>query len=1227
MATPIVQSILKRSDLDYQTFTDSVSKFRVSTPESLIDTDFEYGLQSSKWETLQTVNNIPTFFSRSGDTPITLANVTTTINTPYVYVTTVSAHGFIDGSPFFILGLKSVTAEGSFCVSKVLSSTTFVYRAKYEQTITGSLYDANTSQLYPGLVYQGTKFTMDQIESIVTNEAASSTITVTTLSPHGFSSNTAFSLTNTTGRRTIQFNAATGVSGTTITTTAKHNLYNTMAVVYNNNGGATVSGLSSGTTYYIMNASGFTFQLSATLSPLTAISMTPGTGIQNVTTLEDSSDGSFYEIATIPSITSFTMNANAQVFRNVITFAPEQQVDMSTNTIRCNAVHKQITGAPVIYSNGGGTTIGGLVSGTTYYVIRVDTTSIKLASTRANAIAGTPIDFTSQGSGISHTLTFTSIGGEVFGEGFVTTSNITQVITGSNVNFLSYFKYGDVFRVVNPPAATSTYVINALQTANNYLEIDAHPFTTGQGVRFVGNSTANILNNFVYYVEVSSSTVIGLHRTPALAAAGSAATRVNISGVTVTSSSIQSLPLGSVLEVPIQEIQSSTKIKLTTLPTASLTNANYLITSGLYPFTDGYVYHRAHDGGAEIVPSNNPDARITRQTRRYFRYQPGKGIQCSLSVNFAAPIDIDYLSRSGTTATGRTRKPHRLTVGLSITIENSVSAYNNTGWTGVYIVTATPTVDTFQYTLLNTPVETVCGGYPTVKVNGWTGSRLRGGMFDDQNGMFIEYDGQNMYCVRRDSVKQLSGLANVIFNSQYVTKSADTNTSYSSQLTVGQYIVIRGMSYRVVYIESDNAFYVQPPYRGITEENVMISVTTDTRAEQSSWNLDTCDGSGPTGFVLDKNKIHMIYLDYSWYGAGKIRYGFKDQEGIVRYCHEFIHNNQKTTAYFRSGNLPGRYEVQNIGNPTWVPRLLHWGTAIIMDGRYDDDKAYLFTASANVLGYTNGDTIQIVADILTTDRVATTVYDPSTQQNVTAYSITTTGTTGNAYSNVQNIRSGTKVSGFNLLANTYTLAVPQKGNPATKGVVYLSTQPTATATTRTYTFGETTDLVPNLIPLVSIRLAPSVDSSVTGPVGTRELINRMQLRTKSVDIMATNDTEIRIILNGYLDNRNWVNATSPSLSQIVYHQKGDRVQDGLTVFSYRSAGGSQDSAGKRTSTVTSYDLTNLLSLGNCIQGGDGVYPDGPDVLTIAAVCLDTTGVSATSPYLVSARVTWAENQA
>ena len=36
---------------------DPVGKFRMSTPQSLIDTDFEYGTQPTKWESISLQNN------------------------------------------------------------------------------------------------------------------------------------------------------------------------------------------------------------------------------------------------------------------------------------------------------------------------------------------------------------------------------------------------------------------------------------------------------------------------------------------------------------------------------------------------------------------------------------------------------------------------------------------------------------------------------------------------------------------------------------------------------------------------------------------------------------------------------------------------------------------------------------------------------------------------------------------------------------------------------------------------------------------------------------------------------------------------------------------------------------------------------------------------------------------------------------------------------------------
>ena len=78
-------------------------------------------------------------------------------------------------------------------------------------------------------------------------------------------------------------------------------------------------------------------------------------------------------------------------------------VDTSTEVITINS-HGYKTGQTLQYSNGGGTTLAGLADGTTYYAIKVDDNSIKLATNSSNATAGTAINLTGTGNN-AQTLT------------------------------------------------------------------------------------------------------------------------------------------------------------------------------------------------------------------------------------------------------------------------------------------------------------------------------------------------------------------------------------------------------------------------------------------------------------------------------------------------------------------------------------------------------------------------------------------------------------------------------------------------------------------------------------------------------------------------------------------------------------------------------------------------------------------------------------------------------
>ena len=391
-----------------------------------------------------------------------------------------------------------------------------------------------------------------------------------------------------------------------------------------------------------------------------------------------------------------------------------------------------------------------------------------------------------------------------------------------------------------------------------------------------------------------------------------------------------------------------------TLSSVSPFNQNqtkYFIQTKMYARPDGTFLHRPFDGGVEITAGSAPFSQIVRQTRKYFRYQSGKGIQTSLAINFNPPVLFERLTSSGSVANGSTKYPHRLNVGDAIQISGVADgAYNGN-------VSVTNVIDefTFNYDLSGSaPQTSIPGGLAQFNVGSWEHSVIRAGMFDFQNGFFYEFDGVDLYAVRRSSTAQTSGTATVTYNSNLVQ---GLNSNFSGQLVEGEYIVIRGQSYKVVKIKSAGEMVIQPQYKGVSAAGVILTKTEDLRVKQSDWNNDTADGTGPSGFELDKTKIQMAYMDYSWYGAGKVRFGFKDRKGKVIYVHSFLHNNRLTEAYMRSGNLPARYEIFNTGTPSYVPSLFHWGTSVIMDGRFDKDDSYLFTASSKPLSFTNGQTL------------------------------------------------------------------------------------------------------------------------------------------------------------------------------------------------------------------------------------------------------------------------------
>jgi hypothetical protein len=189
-------------------FIDPVTKLRISQPENLIDTDFEYGLQPTKWETVELINNTPSFFSKSGDTTIPgILSISTNNGTREITVVTSTDHGLAVGIPINVTGTKSVTADGSYIINSIPNTLTFTYLCKDIQTGNNAIEDLYTS-IITGEFFQGSQIRIADAEGIITDGEATSTLTVKTDSTHGFGLATPFYFLNLNSTISQEFEAS-----------------------------------------------------------------------------------------------------------------------------------------------------------------------------------------------------------------------------------------------------------------------------------------------------------------------------------------------------------------------------------------------------------------------------------------------------------------------------------------------------------------------------------------------------------------------------------------------------------------------------------------------------------------------------------------------------------------------------------------------------------------------------------------------------------------------------------------------------------------------------------------------------------------------------------------------------------------------------------------------------------------------------------------------------------
>lgn len=642
--------------------------------------------------------------------------------------------------------------------------------------------------------------------------------------------------------------------------------------------------------------------------------------------------------------------------------------------------------------------------------------------------------------------------------------------------------------------------------------------------------------------------------------------------------------------------------------TPSTTIANTTGQVNLFARPVGWVDSHAYDGSVNFTAgSSTPNQMLMRQTRRYFRYQSGKGIQFSTGTILKPQIAFTFMTSVGRVVTVTSKTPHNLTINTYV----QVNGIDQAAYNGIFVITSVPSALTFTYNAITaptaTPATSTVPSIPHISPYSWYGSSNKIGFCDSQNGMFFQFDGQQLYAVLRNSVNQITGLISATQNSSLVTGNG---TQFSTQLVVGDFVVIRGQTHRVTTITSDTQLYVTPEYRGVTVSNALMSRVVEVRVPQSQW-YDVCDGSNsaanPSGYNLDLTKVQMFYIDYSWYGAGVARFGFRATNGQIIYVYNFQNNNIQYQAYMRSGNLPSHYEQNNITPMTTISSSIGVSDTAINVGS---------TSGFNPAGG--------IARIIGNGVSGVIEYFNYSSLTPTSLVGCTRGATG-----------GSVATAFTYAA-TAPIAIEYAAPDSAAQLSHWGSSVVMDGgftndVSLIYNYGMTSAITTSTataVPIMAIRVAPSVDNGTTGLLGAKEIINRLQLQMREIALFTTTGYLVQFILNGVTTG---FNATFASPTQNNTNTTSI-VQVALNTSTSATISGGESIAAFFTnaSGQTTLDLTSVAPFGNSVSGGGltnsvpnsqaGTYPDGPDILYVTVSQIGAGGTA-------FARLSWQESQA
>jgi hypothetical protein len=1102
--------------------TDAIERMRVSNPKSLIDADFEYGLQNTKWQSIFLNNDIPSLYELPGSE--------LTSNTAG-YVT------FIGQTPITSTGTTSIT----------LMNQTGVASPNWTQ---------NDYMLIVNPYVAGANVQTYTTANVINSNQRSLTVANTA----GFAVNDQLLL------------AYLGLADTTTVTTT----------------------ISSGATTTLVVGSGTAIATGATIMVQTdttdlweLMTVTAGGTSTNLTVTRRRLNTNSGNV-NITSGQSVRLISNVEV--GIIT-SIESNVNMSINRSWMNTVGADnlLSGSVIQKLNfdaltGSGSNVE-IVKATTIGTAVANAATISRGTVGTTAISAAPVG---------------SIAIRMTGLYQAGSTNVPQI----GMNVIAHGGVSHSFISTTNHSNANTEGMYQLQTAETNHMFYYPRRTTNLNIGYPLNRYDTQIRKAALFTgaAIPLSTIVSDEATP--------------STITVTTPYAHGMSPGTPINV---DLLSGTNVawgdgSFTILSIPTPTTFTYQgktgaavsgsLTAKIYIKTSAFFIHRPFDGGVNIG-SGTPHhgAMAARQSKKYFRYQSGKGLFWSSGTLLSTNFDVANISADGTTAlsstiTITTENEHYLQIGANIKLNNiATSGYDN-----YYRVTSITSDSSFTVTAQETlgSATPKMDIQPKVNLASWHGSTVRAGIYDDQNGAYWEYTGTNLNVVLRSATLQLCGFVTTEVGSNLIV--GDGTCRFAEQLTKYSRVVIRGMGHIVTSITDNNTMTVSPPWRGASNQiRVKMALVNEFRIPQSQFNLDKIDGTGPSGFQLNITKMQMLMIQYAWYGAGFVEYGLRGPNGAFIMVHRIKNNNVNDEAYMRSGNLPVRYAANN---ESATDKLI--ATISAGDTSMDLVDATQFPPAS--VAYP----VYVVVDNEVI-KYSSIDYSLNRLGNLTRASAFTLWQDGSSKSfTMGTAESHTEGTGVTVLSCTSAPTLNHWGSAVIMDGGFDEDRGYSfTYSAQNYTFPATTNGVKTAF---LMRLTPSVSNTIIGDLGTRDLINRAQLELNDMVVNYTG-TNARFLIEGIL---NPTNITATATTWINLNTAANGFQPSFTQFSTSPSyiSGTYASGGERLFAIPVnqtnsgvLDLSRVKQLVTSAIPGNGVYPDGPEILAINITSITATAAS------------------